>query len=655
MGCCGDDDSDQPSKFDPDFKGPLEKRHCTDRLWLLLFIVFWVGMIVVASFGLSNGDPRYLTNGHDSFGNICGIDNSGSKPINNTNSGLDMSNRSKVFYFSAAQAALDGLKICVPACPETTSTTQYASYQALGLCLSDANGGPYTYDTAEDDNSNFKFGGAAAENGCPISVFASTSFMNRCIPIDDAVTAVQSIFSDINADGVAAEIVTDLENSWEVIVYLCLISAAIAMLIVFLMRIIAYVLIWVVYWLSYVAVLALTVFLWYTYKTQKDNLDGEATTDGEDKNLKWYFYGAIAWTVIGVILICILVFMYSRIKLTIALFREASTCILHMPLLVLTPFWIFALLVLLVVYFVFVWLYLYTSADVVENSNNHAEFDANKDLMYMQWYHIFGGLWTMNVILAFSQCGIAGAVATYFFTRDKKKLGSPILGGFYRAIRYHLGSLAFGAFIIAVVQLMRLILEYIDRKTKDSQNSVAKFIMKCLKCCLWCFEKCLKFLNRNAYIEIAIFGHSFCTAARKAFFLLLRNAARVFAINSVGDFVIFLGKLIIVVLCAIVATIWVKRLDDVTYWAIPVLVVSVAAWMIASIFFSVYEMTIDTLFICFVEDSERNDGTADKPYFMSKNLLRLLSKKSRNRQKATEAGAAEDPPYDKAKSEEQDD
>ena len=32
-------------------------------------------------------------------------------------------------------------------------------------------------------------------------------------------------------------------------------------------------------------------------------------------------------------------------------------------------------------------------------------------------------------------------------------------------------------------------------------------------------------------------------------------------------------------------------------------------------------MVIDSLLVCFCEDSERNDGSAERPYFMSKNLL----------------------------------
>ena len=36
-------------------------------------------------------------------------------------------------------------------------------------------------------------------------------------------------------------------------------------------------------------------------------------------------------------------------------------------------------------------------------------------------------------------------------------------------------------------------------------------------------------------------------------------------------------------------------------------------------------MAVDTLFLCFLEDLERNDGQ-DKPYYMSKSLKKILGK-----------------------------
>jgi hypothetical protein len=85
----------------------------------------------------------------------------------------------------------------------------------------------------------------------------------------------------------------------------------------------------------------------------------------------------------------------------------------------------------------------------------------------------------------------------------------PIGSSLWRLIRYHLGSVAFGSFIIALIQLIRMIMQYVEKKLSKKGGPIAGImgpILKCCQCCLWCFEKCMKFLNRNAYIEVAIYG-----------------------------------------------------------------------------------------------------------------------------------------------------
>lgn len=37
-----------------------------------------------------------------------------------------------------------------------------------------------------------------------------------------------------------------------------------------------------------------------------------------------------------------------------------------------------------------------------------------------------------------------------------------------------------------------------------AQNKCTKFLLCCLKCCFWCLEKFIKFLNRNAYIMVCL-------------------------------------------------------------------------------------------------------------------------------------------------------
>ena len=51
--------------------GLAERRHCTDCTFLLLFLLFWVGMVFISYVGYSNGDLWRLYYGTDFMGNVC--------------------------------------------------------------------------------------------------------------------------------------------------------------------------------------------------------------------------------------------------------------------------------------------------------------------------------------------------------------------------------------------------------------------------------------------------------------------------------------------------------------------------------------------------------------------------------------------------------
>ena len=45
--------------------GPMQKRHCTDLLCCLFFIAFLGGMIGIAGYSLSRGNPNLIGRGFD--------------------------------------------------------------------------------------------------------------------------------------------------------------------------------------------------------------------------------------------------------------------------------------------------------------------------------------------------------------------------------------------------------------------------------------------------------------------------------------------------------------------------------------------------------------------------------------------------------------
>uniref|UniRef100_A0A8C5X2C8 Choline transporter-like protein n=1 Tax=Malurus cyaneus samueli TaxID=2593467 RepID=A0A8C5X2C8_9PASS len=260
----------------------------------------------------------------------------------------------------------------------------------------------------------------------------------------------------------------------------------------------------------------------------------------------------------------------------------------------------------------------------------------HKYLIMLQFFNVFMFFWLANFVIALGQVTLAGAFASYYwaFKKPDDMPAFPLFSAFGRALRYHTGSLAFGSLVLAVVQVIRVTLEYLDHRLKGSGNKFAKFLLSCLKCCFWCLEKFIKFLNRNAYIMIAIYGTNFCTSARNAFFLLMRNIIRVAVLDKVTDFLFFLGKLLIVGSVGILAFFFftqrIKLVQDtapsLNYYWVPILTVIVGSYLIAHGFFSVYSMCVDTLFLCFCEDLERNDGSPERPYYMSPELSEILLK-----------------------------
>jgi hypothetical protein len=173
-------------------------------------------------------------------------------------------------------------------------------------------------------------------------------------------------------------------------------------------------------------------------------------------------------------------------------------------------------------------------------------------------------------------------------------------------LRYHLGTAAFGSLILAIIKTIRSILAYLQRKAKKSGNKIAQYVLCVLQCCMWCLEKCMRFLNKNAYIQTAMHGYSFCHACRAAFFLIARNILRVFAVSVVGDFVLLLGRICIPVITTFLCYIAIIYNTDNQIYGIlaPMLMTFVIAYLVTTLFVEVFGMAISTILMCYCADEE---------------------------------------------------
>lgn len=386
----------------------------------------------------------------------------------------------------------------------------------------------------------------------------------------------------------------------------------------------------------------------------------------------WKWIAIAAACVAGLVFLVTLL-MISRIKVAVACIKVASQAVGSMPSILFFPLIPFILLVGLVVYWVSVTAMLYTAGTLTANCraqssyepfslsslgslststvftqststtdvacypalsgialqeacgqdpNCYVTYSWDNKIRYAFIYHFFGLLWTNQFIVGISCVTIAGAIGSFYWAAgDTAAMAHfPVLQAMKNTFVYHLGSIAFGSLIIAIIQFIRFVLEYLDKKTRaiQQESKWAEWAMCCVKCCVWCLEKIVTFINRNAYIVIGLKGSNYCTAAGRAIALLVMNAMRLITVNVIGDVLLFLGKVAVAAGCGLIAF----GMSDLQYYTnptnypdtylsspvFPVALSIIIGFVVAEIFFAVYDMAINTIFLAFCEDCERHDG-----------------------------------------------
>lgn len=228
-------------------------------------------------------------------------------------------------------------------------------------------------------------------------------------------------------------------------------------------------------------------------------------------------------------------------------------------------------------------------------------------------YIFFSLLWNNAFNIALGQTIIAGAVAGWYFTKNAEKGSKAVIGpSVKRAFVYHTGSLAFGAFILAVVQFIKWVMYYLKKQQEANKNECLAKVFACLQYLFWCFEKCVEFLNKNAYIQIALLGKWFCTSAWNAFVLILRNAGRIGTLGMIGGVIHLIGTFFIMAVTAFIGYMLLGALhpDDISSPVLPTILYVIVGYISAKLIMNVFGLAVDTVLQCFVANEELG-GSSD--------------------------------------------
>ena len=489
-----------------DHEGIVEKRHTTDVLFLILIWLMWAAMSYVGytgtflkftvliapkpffSLGIKTGNPYRLIAPTDYQGHACGYQG-------------DISN--KYAYTVVKQ----GLVVCISSCPDANAA----------LTSVDPND-YYCFDQVPSDSASrsayissncFSNGAYSIDQDCLCNTKRQTTdVLKRCVFTE---TAIRTQYSNQSAPSYFQRFIADIYTARGVIFGF---GFGLAIVLSFLwshllqIRAIGLVLVWgglvgtVVFTIALVIVAQTTVKKW--------RREDPAIHSSEEI----YALDIFSWLLLAasILFFFMMVFLRKQINLSVNILSLTAHCINDMKFIVFTPIINITAIIIFLVPSVIYWLYVASDGQFETIFLNSVpvgkKYVAAPGVVDRLFFLFFCLLWTMAFIGGISSITIAMSCAKWYFTENRGifSVNSLIVFRSYATtVRYHWGTAAFGGLLIAIVQFVRWFLLYIQKHYSSwADNRIMKFVCCCAQCCLWCLEKIVKFISKNAYIQTAI-------------------------------------------------------------------------------------------------------------------------------------------------------
>jgi len=532
-----------------------------------------------------------VTNGVQYDGSVCGVDASV----------LD-----KQFVYWPSPLDMPRLQVCVAACPDKDSVGQQ-------LVVPPTNGHAFAlYDTVQT--------------------------FHYCVPVPGSPGA-DAVLDDLQ-NSAFSHVVTDLGRAWPVLLGSAFVALFAGYAYLLMLRYTAGAMVWAVIWLI---ILGLGAAGYLLFSHSQGMTDGSSGKDAQ----KWVAVGLWAADVIFMLIVCGL---RKSIKVAIAVLKEATKAVRDVKSMMLVPPVKFLILMLVFAYWIGVSVYMvaageggpgqpYTATSVTGGTVSipTQTLKWGSDMGEMFAFHFFGLLWISAFVVAVGDLILAHSTAQWYFavSRDgKRSIESPVSSAIGATLRFHLGTAAFGSLVLAVISFIKWFMRYVHKQLhgKEAASGPLRVLLCACMCCIQCFEKCIKFLNRQVFVQTAIFGTSFCASSGNAFSLVARNAGRVASLSAISGIFLTLGTLMVTAVTAVAAYLFTEAFysgaDGVSSPVMPTVVAGIIGYVVGAVMTQVFDVSISTVLHCFIADVDAHSekGGPARAEFASAELARVASK-----------------------------
>jgi choline transporter-like protein 2/4/5 len=592
--------------------GPTRNRSITDCICCLIMLAFWAATIAVAIFALKNGNPWKLAVTYDRDNLECGMAENGTDAY-------------KLAYFYQPLKNLTKI-VCVDNCPQwklnTTAPTSVGCY---------GKGTNKVYDINNCTSANtFSF------NYLPerliefyqedFLIYNTTAVLGRfCLPDssvikDAAKTFLQNVTVATQAGHIFEEYFADMKDSYKYILIVAGIAAGISIFFLIFIRCCAGLIVWIILFAFLGSIFALGILS----GKESTRLKALSSTEVIDTTQSNTYYNAtnlynlsIFFYVLGGVSVIVILACMGAISLSIAVLKTAAMFVYSNFWIILIPLLTAIFIAAYMLLWIAVMLYLWTIGTSIQRTNTpFAEIVWDEKTRYIIIFHAFSFLWNVAFINYFGVFVIASSCVIWYFNQGKDSpnyFPRPILTSIWWGFRYHLGSLGFGAFILAIIWAIRIILMYLahyveELKKKGIESKVLDLFIKCLMCYVACFQRFVEYLSTMGFIQVAVSGKNFCRSCIDAFALIFQNLMKFGFVHFLGSAFVFIGEIFVAAFCGVVGYLMINY--DVALSAklyskiVPVFIFIVLGYFIATIFFSIYGVSADTVIMSFFMDKE---------------------------------------------------
>ena len=314
------------------------------------------------------------------------------------------------------------------------------------------------------------------------------------------------------------------------------------------------------------------------------------------------------------------------------LFRAGTDAILAIPSVVVFPLYALAGLIVFLGWWIAVLAFLWSSGELELTGGEDAAEGTlpvvgasyamkwDTALTIIMTYHLFGLLWTLNLVSGLGYVTVAHAVHQYYRSGGEvdAMARKPMQRACVDVLRFHLGTVALGSLITTMIQPFRMPLVYAMHKTKGRlDRGIYRYVLCFCGCIMWYFEKIAESANACAYVGVAVTGKGYAASAlgvRRLLWAAPDDALA--ALPALSEMVVWLATLGIGALCGLAAFL----MTNVTNYTdpasasflssqiMPTIVSGFAGFWIAKLFMQAHQVATTTLIMCYLEDCAAAGG-----------------------------------------------